>query len=58
MTGNIMNQSAKYKNIQELKCSSTPADPSSTKSMERHNSFERSMRSLRQEYVKAGSNKK
>jgi hypothetical protein len=53
-----MNQSAKYKSIQELKSSSKPADLSSTKSMERHDGFERSMKSLRQEYVKAGSNKK
>ncbi len=53
-----MNQSTKYKSIQELKSSSKPADSSSVKSMERHESFERSMKSLRQEYIKAGSNKK
>jgi hypothetical protein len=52
MTGKLVNQSTKYKNIQELKYSSKPADPPSTKSTERHDSFERSMRSLRQEYVK------
>ncbi|CAG5068009.1 hypothetical protein DYBT9623_00737 [Dyadobacter sp. CECT 9623] len=47
----LMNRSAKYKSIQELKSSSRLADPSSTKSMNLHDSFERSLKALRQEYI-------
>lgn len=46
-----VDQSAKYNSIQELKSSSKPADQSSVISSERYDSFECSMKALRQEYI-------
>lgn len=45
----------KYSSIQELKKDSKAADMSSPRVVERHNSFERSMMSLRQEYIRSNS---
>jgi hypothetical protein len=47
-----MRELTKYSSIQELNSASRPADMSSSKVVERHNSFERSMMSLRKEYIK------
>ena len=50
-----MTPPTKYQSIQELKSSSRPADPSSDRPVQRHDSFERSMRFLREKFVKASS---
>jgi len=48
----LMKELTKYSSVQELKSASRAADMSSPKVVERHNNFERSMMSLRKEYVK------
>jgi hypothetical protein len=47
-----MKELERYRSIQELKSASKRADMSSSKVMERHNSFERSMTYLRKGYTK------
>lgn len=53
-----MEELTKYNNIQELKTSSKSMDLSSPKSLARHDSFERSMRALRQDFVRSTNIKK